>query len=239
MKTNRPVIGFAMGQSPAIVKNKHVMNTPYIKAVAAAGGIPLIIPVGTDISMAEDYVSLIDGLLLPGGEDVLPELYHEAAHHTVTVTAPEKDALETELVKCAVREGKPVFGICRGMQLLNVIFGGNLYQDLPSQQPSNINHRQSMDERAALTHSVSVLPDTLIGRLLGAGELSVNTYHHQAAKKIAPGFSVSAVAPDGVVEAIECPEKRIYAVQWHPEELVEFYPRFRPLFEYLVEEASR
>ena len=147
--------------------------------------------------------------------------------------------MEMKLIRLAQERGLPIFGICRGLQLINVAFGGTLYQDLPSQYPECIAHAQDMSIRSQLTHRVDILGDTLIGRLLGSEPIYVNSYHHQAVKEVAKGFHVSAKASDGVAEAIENGEGMIYAVQWHPEELVNRYERFRPLFKYLVEQARK
>lgn len=125
------------------------------------------------------------------------------------------------------------------MQLLNVCFGGTLYQDLPSQHPGALGHAQDMAIRSQLTHRVKLESGSLLERLLGEEPLSVNSYHHQAVRTPAPGFTVTATAADGVVEGVEAPGRNLYAVQWHPEDLVERHPRFRPLFRHLVEQAER
>ena len=151
----------------------------------------------------------------------------------------EKDRMELALIRGAVDRGMPVFGICRGIQLLNVCFGGTLYQDLPAQYPGVLGHAQDMAIRGQLTHRVTLEPDSLLEKLLGGEPLSVNSYHHQAVRTPAPGFTVTARAADGVIEGVEDPERNLYAVQWHPEDLVESHPRFRPLFRHLVERAEQ
>ena len=217
----RPVIGMITAPNPKLLHGRHLINTSYVRAVIAAGGTPLLIPSDGDNGLAAEYLPLLHGLLVPGGEDVTPALYGEDPLRQVTFMNEEKDRMELALIRGAVDRGMPVFGICRGIQLLNVCFGGTLYQDLPTQYP------------------VTLEPDSLLEKLLGGEPLSVNSYHHQAVRTPAPGFTVTARAADGVIEGVEDPERNLYAVQWHPEDLVESHPRFRPLFRHLVEQAEQ
>ena len=235
----RPVIGMITAPNPKLLHGRHLINTSYVRAVIAAGGTPLLIPSDEDDGLAAEYLPLLHGLLVPGGEDVTPALYGEDPLRQVTFMYEEKDRMELALIRGAVERGMPVFGICRGIQLLNVCFGGTLYQDLPAQYPGVLGHAQDMAIRGQLTHRVTLEPDSLLEKLLGGEPLSVNSYHHQAVRTPAPGFTVTARAADGVIEGVEDPERNLYAVQWHPEDLVESHPRFRPLFRHLVERAEQ
>ena len=235
----RPVIGMIAAPNPKLLHGRHLINTSYVRAVIAAGGTPLLIPSDEDDGLAAEYLPLLHGLLVPGGEDVTPALYGEDPLRQVTFMNEEKDRMELALIRGAVDRGMPVFGICRGIQLLNVCFGGTLYQDLPAQYPGVLGHAQDMAIRGQLTHRVTLEPDSLLEKLLGGEPLSVNSYHHQAVRTPAPGFTVTARAADGVIEGVEDPERNLYAVQWHPEDLVESHPRFRPLFRHLVERAEQ
>lgn len=233
---NKPVIGLIAGEDPRIAADKHMVNTSYLQALIAAGATPLVIPVDGDAGRAGEYIPMLDGLLVPGGEDVTPSLYGQAPVSQVVYTYGDKDRMDLALIRMAVEAGLPVFGICRGLQVINVCFGGTLIQDLPSQRPGTLVHTSDRD--APRTHGARLVPGSLMERLLGSEPLQVNTYHHQAVDVPAPGFSITAFAEDGVVEAIEDSARNIYAVQWHPERLVEEYPRFRPLFRHLVEQAG-
>lgn len=235
----KPIIGMIAAANPKYFPNKHVTNTAYIDAIIAAGGTPILIPADADPARAAEYIPLLDGLLIPGGEDVTPALFGQDPLPSVTYVLEDKDRMEMALVRLATERGLPVFGICRGIQLMNVCFGGTLYQDLPTQVPGCMGHSQDSAIRSQLTHHVQVTPGSLMEELLGTEPLSVNSYHHQAVKDLAPGFTATVTAADGVIEAIEDPARNLYAVQWHPEELIVRHPRFLPLFRRLVELASR
>lgn len=232
---SKPVIGLVAAEDARIAPDKHMVNTSYLQALIAAGATPLVIPVDEDANRAGEYLPLLDGLLVPGGEDICPSFYGQSPVPQVVYTYADKDRMDLALVRMAAEAGLPVFGICRGLQIINVCFGGTLIQDLPSQRPGSLVH--TSDKDTLRTHEARLVPGSLMERLLRNEPLMVNTYHHQAVDVLAPGFSITAFAEDGVVEAIEDNVRNIYAVQWHPERLVEAYPRFRPLFRYLVEQA--
>ena len=234
----KPVIGLCTTVAPALAPNKLVINTSYVQALVDAGATPLLIPVTDDSSRAAEYIDLIDGLLIPGGQDVTPAMYGQDPLPQVSYVQEEQDLMEMELIRLAEKKGIPVFGICRGLQLMNVTFGGNLIQDIYAQKKAAIAHKQDMQIRSQATHTAKMLEGSLLEELLGKEPLSVNSFHHQALGEVAPGFTVSAVAADGIIEAMENPEKNLYAVQWHPEEMYIRYPRFANLFRHLVETAA-
>jgi len=189
----------------------------YCEAVAHAGGIPLPLPYHYEC--LDDYCNLIDGLLLTGGGfDIEPTLYGADYHHPkVTPLRPKRTAFEVEIAKATLKADKPVLGICAGMQLLNVMHGGTLFQDLPDETPSDINHRQTQP-RIHHQHPVKIIKDTLLGRLVDGEHFHVNSIHHQAVRKVSDVFQVNAHAPDGLVEGIEALQYRFcIGVQWHPE----------------------
>lgn len=189
----------------------------YVESVRKAGGEPLVLSTSDDPVKA---IGGVDALLLTGGPDVDPTLYGEARHERTEVD-PDRDRFEVPLSRAALERDVPVFAICRGVQVLNVAAGGSLVQDLPSQAPSNLNH--SNETRADhIAHPIRVTPGTRLAKTLGPSvaleTCPVNSRHHQAVARVAPAFVVSAVSPDGIIEAIERPGSRFcVGVQWHPE----------------------
>jgi putative glutamine amidotransferase len=211
----------------------------YEEAVRRAGGEVRILNYDTDRPAA--VVKEVDGILLPGGDDVTPSLYGDQPHPKFEAAEPGRDAYELELAKRAGDADVPLFAICRGIQVLNVARGGTLVQDIPSQLPEAIPH-EVRDTPFTIAHDVWVSEGTLLHELLreriDGDACPVNSRHHQAVQKIGEGLVVSATAPDGVIEAVEDPSKRFcLGVQWHPEN---FYRtgEFRALFEAFVAAAG-
>jgi len=214
----------------------------YRQSILHVGGEPRIV----DSSLAVDAaLSGVDGLLLTGGDDVAPPIYGEQPHATVTEAEPGRDEFEIGLVKAALERGVPIFAICRGVQVLNVACGGTLVQDIPSQVTGALAHDLPVppNQSYSLAHEIWLEKDSLLSnlmreRLSDTDACEVNSRHHQAVKDLAPGFLVSATAPDGVIEAIENPAKRFcLGVQWHPENFFRT-GEFRPLFEGFLEAAQ-
>ena len=217
-------------------RGSHRLMSSYTDAVTAGGGLPLILP-ETCPEDAERYVSLVDGLLVPGGGDVSPLLYGQEPCPKVSSFRRESDLFELAVIRAAIRRGIPIFGICRGIQVINVAMGGTLIQDIPSQVPGSICHRQTT-RRWELAHSVQAEPGSLLEQVTGMRRLEVNTFHHQAIDQPAPGLIVTAHAPDGVIEAVESADRKIFAVQWHPENLFSRGEEFRKLFCWLADAAK-
>lgn len=214
-------------------------NASYVEAIGAAGGAPILIPLISDEEKLRAIYVKLDGLLLAGGGDVDPSYYGEERHPACSKVDPLRDWVELTLARWALAEGLPILAICRGIQVLNVAAGGTLYQDLPSQRPSEIDHTYHPERPLTeLVHSVEVEPGSRLAGIVGEGCLAVNSGHHQAVKDVAPGFKVAARAPDGVVEAIES-EAHPFAlgVQWHPEELVKDASHMQRMFEDFVSAA--
>ena len=195
---------------------------------------------------ARQALAGVDGLMLTGGDDVAPARYGEPAHPTVVEAEPGRDEFELALIKDARARNLPIFAICRGIQVLNVACGGTLVQDIPTEVTGALPHRFAVPphEPYFLAHEVWIDKDTLLWKLMrerlsDADACEVNSRHHQAVKRLAPGFRVAATAPDGVIEAVEDPGAPFcLGVQWHPENFFRT-GEFRPLFEGFLEAAQR
>ena len=189
----------------------------YLDGIREAGGIPVIFPFTSDARELSQLMSFCGGFLLTGGHDVSPKLYHEKPLEGLVEVCEKRDAMEIAVLNEAIRTDKPVLGICRGIQLINAALGGTLYQDLPTQHPSETVHHQKPPYDLP-AHPVSVLEESPLFDCLGAREITVNSCHHQAVRTIAPGLAAMAIAPDAITEALYKPDHRfLWAVQWHPE----------------------
>ena len=211
----QPIIGVTPLVDAA--KESYWMLPGYFNGILQAGGLPLMLPLTTDASRIAQLCHFCDGILLTGGQDIQPELYGAEPLPCCGECSTERDKMELQLLELAFQQDLPVLGICRGLQLLNVCFGGTLYQDLPEQVSNSISHHQ-IPPYDQPVHTVSVLPETPLAALLEQETLAVNSYHHQGILKLAEALQPMAVAPDGLIESVWLPEKAfVWGVQWHPE----------------------
>jgi putative glutamine amidotransferase len=229
----RPRIGVTLDVAG---ERQYALPRAYVDAVLAAGGLPILLPHARDAAAA--YLALLDGLVVSGGAfDVPPELYGEARREVCGALHPERTAFEQELLEAALAAGLPVLGVCGGMQLLNVVRGGTLHQDLAAD--AGVRGHEQPAPKDVPSHEAIVAPGTLLAELVGAGPLPVNSTHHQAVRDPGQGVLVSARAPDGVVEAIELPDLPFaLGVQWHPEAVARHVPRHAELYRALVRAAE-
>lgn len=233
-----------MNKSPIIgvtplwdTERKSVWMLPdYMEGIKAAGGIPVVLPLEMSEEDAARMVETCDGFLLTGGQDVTPELYGMKDTTGTIVPSPERDRLEMLLLEKALQADKAVLGICRGLQFINVFLGGTLWQDLPSQHPSDIIHRQGKPYDVP-THKVML--DSDLKTLLGKDIIEVNTMHHQAIKDLSGNLTPMAVAPDGLIEAAQMISKRfVWAIQWHPEYMFKTDPNSLDIFSCFVKHCG-
>jgi putative glutamine amidotransferase len=215
----RPMIGLTLDSEPAGGWSKlpwYAIRQNYASSVEQAGGLPILLP--HEPERADDYLDRLSGVLVTGGAfDVDPALFGAASRHATVTTKDRRTAFEFALVKGAIARGMPVLGICGGQQLLNVVLGGTLIQHIPDEIAAALAHEQP-NPRTEAGHVVRVLEGSLLHRIVGAREISVNSAHHQAVKDVPAEVIVNAVAPDGVIEGIEVRQKAFcLGVQWHPE----------------------
>ena len=229
----RPRIGLTLDADEA--RGRYELGRAYVDAVLAAGGLPILLPHAAEAAGA--YLALLEGIVVTGGAfDVPPELYGEERRRECGPTKPERTAFERELLEAALAARLPVLGVCGGMQLMNVVRGGTLHQDLVAD--AGLAGHEQPPPKDVPSHDAAVAPGTLLATLVGAGVLRVNSTHHQAVKDAGAGVLVSARAPDGVVEAIELPDLPFaLGVQWHPEAVARHEPRHAALYRGLVRAA--
>ena len=220
---NRPVIGLcaALERAQWSVWDQPAVLLPrnYVDAVQRAGGLALLLPPDPQlVEQPGELLAMLDGLLLAGGADIDPATYGQQPHPQTQETVPERDAFEIALTRGAIERDVPLLGICRGMQLINVALGGSLTQHLP-EHLGHEQHRKVIGSFEGSDHDVEVLEGTLAMRVIGAPAHGTKSHHHQGVDRVGEGLSVSAVAAaDGLVEAVELPERSfVLGVQWHPE----------------------
>jgi putative glutamine amidotransferase len=246
---NRPLIGIttqtlhSIDGIPDGLPSSWVMNQRYVHTVAAAGGLPVLVPLlYEDPDMLRAMYDRLDGVFIPGGVDMDPATFHETPHAKLGRIDPPRDATELMLAKWAVEEGKPLFGLCRGLQVINVALGGTLHQDLEAEMPGSIKHDYFPNAgftRDHLAHDVTIEPHSRLGQIVGDRVLPVNSMHHQGVRTLGAGLKATAFAPDGLIEALETEnDNYVVAVQWHPEALADRDEKMAALFHSFVAATS-
>lgn len=213
------MVHIAITNQGGLAPDKFYHRSKYIKALRVAGAIVSVLPLEINEQKLKEVINKYDGFVFTGGgADVNPELYGEERLKECGPSNDRRDKVEMALLKELLRTNIPILGICRGMQVINVACGGTLYQDIPSQSKTKINHSQ-MKNMKTTVHKVKILDDTKLESIVKSNEIMVNTVHHQAVKQLGKGLRISALAPDNIVEAMEGVENNIIAVQWHPEHI--------------------
>jgi putative glutamine amidotransferase len=240
--SRKPLIGcttyhIIAGQDPPLAL--FGLMPAYVEAIVTAGGIPCLIPHRLDEADMSALLEQMDGLLLPGGGDVEPSRYNGRLDETIWGIDGERDRIELFLTRAAVTSNKPLLAICRGCQVFNVAMGGTLWGDVASQMPAALKHNYYRSHpRNYLGHTVAIDADSRLYQVIGQPTTWVNSLHHQGIRDLAAGLVATAVAPDGLIEAIEVRDHRFaVGVQWHPENLIHDDPKMLALFKELVAAA--
>lgn len=208
------------------------VNNNYIEAVENAGGVPLILPIISDKNAIKLQLGNIDGLIISGGYDVNPLIYGEEPAQKLGFIYPARDEYDINVIEAALELKKPILGICRGIQILNVFFGGTLYQDLELIDGCFIKHLQSSTPDT-VGHTVNIEKETRLFTILGSKAVT-NSFHHQAIKELAPGLKISAKSEDGIIEGIESENGLIMGIQWHPEMLAKTHKEMLNIFKEFI-----
>ena len=216
----------------------YFLRARYIRAIEELGGIPLVLPLLADRVTRRHILHTLDGLLLTGsGPDLPPSLYGERQRYPFEIVSERRASFELDIVHLAKQADVPLLGICGGMQTMNVACGGSLFQDISSQISKPLQHRQRIPA-TNLSHTVTITSGSLLRRIVRSMSMRVNSSHHQSVNAVAPSLIASALAPDGIVEAIESPAHRFFlGIQWHPEFLFDRHPFHRRLFEAFLRAA--
>lgn len=216
----KPIIGITSAhEKEEGLRNYHrtTLSIDYTKSVVAGGGVPIVIPVTSDREVIKEQLAMLDGLLLSGGADLNPFLYGQDFKEGMGVIQPERDECEMIIIEEFLKTGKPILGICRGHQLLNVYFKGTLFQDMRYAGENHLQHTQKLYPELQ-THKVNIVDDNNILAELYGKEIATNSFHHQSVDKLGEGLTLIAEANDGIVEAFQMKShKFLYGIQWHPE----------------------
>jgi len=212
------------------------VSEAYTSSIISAGACPVLIPLGLPEELVNELLDRLDGVLFTGGGDISPEMYGHPDHPSIDGIDPDRDKVELKIIAHAIQKGLPLMGICRGLQIINVALGGDLYADILEQHSQALKHQYYPDyPREYLAHDVSIEQSSLLAKVFPGARVPVNSLHHQGVRNLAPGLKSAAFAPDGIIEAFEISGHPFgLAVQWHPENL-QVYENMRRLFEIFIE----
>jgi putative glutamine amidotransferase len=230
----KPIIGITAGFDNS--EEKHFLTNFYVEAIASLGGIPVILP-SSDLSLIEKMYNFVDGLIFSGGADIDPGFFGESPLRGMGEITPIRDEFELNLAKIALNGYKPILGICRGIQVLNIAAGGNIYQDIA--EVTKQEHEQKAPKWTTY-HEVEIIKDSLLFKIIGETKVKVNSFHHQVVKDLGKGFKKTAWTKDGLIEAIEINSDRqvVIGVQWHPECTWNIDLASKGLFKFLISYAK-
>lgn len=236
--TKRPVIGITSAYD--CQDNRLFIPTAYANSIIEAGGLGLGISLSDDENYIREHLGLFDGFMFIGGLDIDAAYYGEENLNYDVNLSPERDSLEIKLAQMAIEADKPVFGICRGCQLINVAMGGTLFQDIHKQSDKVLIAHAQGAPRWYATHNVEIKEKSNLFKIFNSNNIKVNSFHHQAIKTVAKDFEIVACASDGIIEGIEHKSKKfVLGVQWHPEAMCKKYPNMLNLFKYFIQKCAK
>ena len=230
------IIGLTCSEIMELERPSQKVNEDYIDAVVKAGAIPVLLPIVDQDDMIEEQLNLIDGLIVTGGIDVNPLVYHENPRFEQDESSLRRDMYEMKLIKMCSEKKIPLLGICRGIQAINVAFDGTLYQDNKHASSQVFRHQQK-ERKDYPSHSIHIEKDSFLYPILGH-QYNVNSFHHQSIHQLAKDFSIIAKSDDNIIEAIEHNELDIYAVQFHPEMMHIRDPKMQQIFDWFVKQCQ-
>ncbi|MDH6350469.1 MULTISPECIES: gamma-glutamyl-gamma-aminobutyrate hydrolase family protein [Brevibacillus] len=230
----KPIIGLTTFLSE---QSKYsTVSRNYVDSIYAAGGVPITIPIVEDKTDYSEYIDLVDGILFTGGNDIAPYYFGENPLKELHSMSSIRDEYELSLFRKAYEKNVPIFGICRGIQLINVALGGSLYQDIYSQIPGALGHSPTQTASDELYHSIQISKHTQLYDIFGEERIFTNSFHHQSVKQLGKNLVATAFSEDGIVEALESTEERfLLGVQWHPECMTKRHPMFLKLFSAFIQ----
>ena len=230
----KPLIGLTPQYGYSNNKKITKINYSYIDAVNQAGGIPIVLPIVKDSDSIDRYIDILQGIILTGGEDAAPLLYGEEPLKEVDSICFERDDMELKIIKRAYEMGVPIFGICRGIQMINIALGGSLYQDIYKQIPNSIGHLAGASIEGGY-HTIEIERDSILYEIFKKEKIPVNSQHHQSVKTLGHSLKINALSIDGVIEGIESTNDRfVLGVQFHPEAMIEDREDSLDLFRYFI-----
>lgn len=235
----KPIILICAVRNLKDSKKQFLIHESYVNAIRATGGTPILAPITNDLNEIKSFVSMCDGLLLPGGEDVSPMLLNEEPIRGIGYVSEERDRFEFMLFKEAKKQNKPVLGICKGCQIIALSTGGKIYQDIFTQHPNTIEHSQPEEQLGELFHTVSLDDNSKLYKLFKSKKIRVNSWHHQAVLSVGEGMKITAKSSDGIIEGIESIDDSIIGVQWHPELLFQKYPEQLSIYKELIDQCMK
>lgn len=230
----KPLIGLTCQYDYSQRRKYNKINYTYIDAIKRVGGIPIILPIVNESDIIERYLGIVQGIILTGGGDAAPLLYGEEPIREVDSICYERDNMELKIIKRAYEIEIPIFGICRGIQMINIALGGTIYQDIYRQIPNSLGHNAGSSIEGGY-HTIEIVKDSILFEIFKKERIQVNSEHHQSVRALGNNLRINATSLDGVIEGIESTnDKFVLGVQFHPEAMIDKHEEILNIFKYFV-----